>query len=189
MKGLWTAILLLLIYAPLASAQASEMLIRVDENAAAHITISIENPPNIAELRTIVTEPRVHEIYREQLSSVFGSVENLDLSVDSGVFVVEFDSPIGSESNGRRVIERIDFNGKIDAVSTLDIALPQETVFVDSEPAPDKISENLLEWHDVDFIPQVRYKKLDALPRNWLAAVVIVLLILAVGYFIWKKRR
>lgn len=197
---------------PVVFAQTSEMSIKIDENnASAHIWITVENPSNIAELRSIVNEPRIHDIYRQQLGKVFDNVENLELSVETGVFVVEFDSSISKADEGGWLIERRDFQGNIDRVSTLKIVLPPDTVLLDSNPSPDKISENMLGWDDVDFIPEIRYEKAAALPEeevevnidqtdetgnedefpaNKLALTIIILIVLIAGsYAYWKKRK
>lgn len=186
---LWITVAVFLIYLPLVSAQTSYMTIYITEDAPAHITITVRDSENIAELRGIIKEPSILSIYREQLGLVFGTVENLELSVDSGVFIVEFDSPIATSENGVLTIGRRDFNGRIDTVSTLKIII-LDYALVDSDPAPDKVSENAFEWHGVDFIPQVRYRKQDTFPSKGLAAAIVVLFVLATaGYFKWKKGR
>lgn len=204
-------LLVVLLCSPLVSAQTSEMSIKIDGDEHSHITITVENPPNIAELRSIINEPKVREIYQQQIGNVFEDVENLGLSVDSGVFVVEFDSSISEVDNDGWLIERRDFQGNIEAVSKLKIVLPPDMVLADSNPSPDRSSENVFEWDGVDFIPEVRYERAPALiekevevtvdqkedqsyeaefPANKLALTIIILIVLIVSsYAYWKKRK
>jgi hypothetical protein len=190
LRGFLVVLTAVLLSAHLVVAQTSEMSIEISENALAHFRITIENPPNLAELRSITNEMAIHHIYRQQLGNVFGDVENLELNIESNRFVIEFDSPIVKVENNGRIIDKRDFNDKLDTMSKLRISLPKDSTLKGSDTPPDTISENVLEWDNVDFIPQVRYKKHDTRLRRELTVVIIILLILvAVGYFRQKKRK
>lgn len=186
----------LLFISPMVHGANSVMRIELSMNAPMHFTIRVEDPPNLTELQGIVDEPRIRGIYEERLGMVFDSVENLVLSVESRVFLVDFDAQIAAAEDGVWVIRRRDFNDGIDSVSRLRIVL-QDFELVGADPAPDRVSEDVLEWDNMDFVPEIRFKRVEKAPKEAgndlrslsgeeFAIGLILVIILAGGYLITR---
>ncbi len=188
MRDLWYVFVFFL-FVPGALGQVSEMSIESGVDGSAHISILVVNPPDLAELKSLIDEPRIRDIYGQQLGLVFNDVDDLELSVEAGVFIISFDSSIASVRDGDLVVEPRGFDGYINSMSKLSISIPEGFEFQSSDPSPTSVSENTVEWRDADFIPAVSFRKKSTFPSNYVVAALVFLVVAASLVFVLMKRR
>lgn len=192
------ALALLLGPAVAVAQQNNELTIKLAEKGEAHVIIEVESPEDFDEVRGVLGEERVKDIYGQRLSSVFGEVANLSIRAEYQSILIEFDSRLAVEDvDGIWNIDWIGFRGDLDNVSTLNVVLPSDAKLVDSYPSPDRVTAGALTWSNVDFIPKIRHQIVPEVSRventtisyRLLSALILLVLIFGIVYKKLKNRQ
>lgn len=190
MRAIYLITFVILLLNPLTvfAQQSTAMGINLSYAGTAHITIEVKNPEKIEELKSILNEPAIKDIYSQRLSAVFGELKNLKLYAETQSFIIEFDSKIAEQKEGKWIVDKKEFQGNIDKISILKVVLPEDAKLVGANPEPDRISENVLIWNNIDFTPEISYEKSS--PAAYKILPVAILLVLsAVAFKKLKKRK
>ncbi len=179
-------VLLLVVPALAHAAEQNYMTVELLEDGSAHVTLESKNPRNLGELRALIEDPNIKSIYQGSLSSIFGEIENLDVRASSDSIIIEFDCKMAGRKGKEWVINKIDFEGELDPVSTLEVELPTGSKLKTAEPWPAEISENVLTWHDVNYIPGMTYGRGGS---HRPALLVLIVVITAAGTLFALKRK
>lgn len=171
-------LLFILLFPALSHAQEqTEMSIQFATDGSAHVLLESKAPPKFEELKKIINETRVKNIYHETLSSIFKDIKNLNIRTEQQSLIVEFDCKLAEEREGEWIIKRIDFAGALNPV-TLRIKIPEGFEVVNTDPLPAQVSEGTLVWQDANFIPSLSYKR--AYPIKSLFVAILVLGIISI---------
>lgn len=168
---------------PVWAQEESAMVIQLGRDGSAHISIESRGFSNLEGLKNIINGPSVANIYRDRLSSVFGPVANLSLSLRGETMIIEFDAPLAVERNGSWEVEERDFQGGVKRMSSLRVRPPPGAALVLLEPAAEEASGEWV-WKDVDAIPHIVYRQRP----QWPLALGAVLLLAVLGVLAWRRR-
>lgn len=171
-----------LLLTPAWAQEQSEMTIQLERDGSAHITIESKGLSNLEDLRGVINNPAVADIYRGKLASVFGPVENLTLSLRGEAVIIEFDSRLAFEKGGSWEVGRRDFQGGVKRMASLWVRPPEGMGLVLSEPAAEEASGEWV-WREADGIPHIVYRQR---PRWSLALAAVFILVL--GVVAWRRR-
>jgi len=167
--------------------EETEMLMELTEEGPAHVTLEIINPNNIEELKSIITEPAIKGVYLESFTSVFGEVQDFEISASSSSIVMEFDTTLAQEEAGVWVVDRTDFDGRLNPITELKVVLPEGYNLKEADPQPDEIREGYLLWRDADYIPGMAYERGSSPIRQLVTGLLIITLLIVAIMF--KNRR
>lgn len=151
-------LLLVLAFIPLAhAAEDVAISIELKDTGAAHVIIE-SHLQGGEDVKGLLREPAIKEIYRERLFSVFGEINDLDLRVVADSLVIEFDSSLAVKNDVWTTIAA-NFSGVLTTPLTLTVKLPENMELVSAVPPPVEISDVTLTWNTVDSLPLVTYKE------------------------------
>ncbi len=168
------------------AAEQNYMTVELLEDGSAHVALESKNPRNLEELKSIIRDPNIKSIYQGSLSSIFREIENLDMRASSDSIIIEFDCKMAGRDGKDWVINKIDFEGELNPVSTLEVELPTGSKLKTADPRPAEISGNVLIWHDISYIPGMTY---GSAGFPWPALLVLIVIITAAGTLFALKRK
>ena len=130
--------------------------IEFGDAGVAHVIIASPVQEGREDLRGLLRESMIREVYRERLSIVFGEIRDLDLCVVDDSVVIEFDASLAVRNDAWRT-RGANFSDVLTSPLTLSVRLPENARLIAADPSPTGQTGDVLIWMDVGYLPGLTY--------------------------------